>query len=110
MTHNLIHDLIDYLGLEFPVYVEFRTIARKGYNAYYMPKYSKKEKVNGHIIKINMKDSDRDIDTLVAHEMIHAWQEENKYKDTHGKSFRKMAAKVSKAFDIKDIYIKDVDQ
>lgn len=109
MTPTLLHDLIDYLGLELPVFVEFRTIHKKAYDAYYMPKYSRKGNINGHIIKINLINNDRDIDTLLAHEMVHAWQEENGKTDTHGKSFIKMARKVEKTFSLKRVYDSEID-
>lgn len=109
MNGHLLHDLIDYLGLELPVYVELRTIYKKGYDAYYMPKYSRKEKVNGHIIKINLVNSARTPDVLLAHELIHAWQEENGYNEIHGKHFKKMARKVEKAFGLTGVYISTVD-
>lgn len=110
MTNNLLYDLIDYLGLELPVYVELRTISKKPFHAYYIPKYNKHEKVCAHIIKINLENITRGPDTLLAHELIHAWQEENNKRDTHGKSFKKMAAKIEKAFGIIGLYIPDTDQ
>lgn len=105
----MLHDLIDYLGLELPVFVEYRTKRAKSWDAYYIPRF-KKGKLSGHIIKINTIDTGRDLDTVLAHELIHAWQEENSKKDIHGKSFIRMAEKVSKTFNLPEIYLKGVDE
>jgi predicted SprT family Zn-dependent metalloprotease len=52
----------------------------------------------------------RDFNTLLAHELIHAWQEENRKAETHGKHFKKLAKQLESQFGFTEIYIKGIDE
>jgi hypothetical protein len=67
---------------------------------------------SGHIITVylpSVAGDGRNIETILAHELIHAWQEENGHTDTHGASFKKAARRVAKKFNLPDVYLPDVD-
>ena len=86
------------LKLEKPVKVKFSKRNHNAWDASYTPRFTKWGDVKCHVIKIyNNPDRSRTIDELIAHELIHAWQEENAVEDIHGKPFQKMARKIKKA-------------
>lgn len=106
------NDFARFLGLESPFRIELRSKQKKSMTAVYWAIYTDggKGKLHSHLIRVYLGNQDsRDLDTLIAHELIHAWQEENKHTDIHGKSFRKMARRMSKQFDLPNIYLKKVD-
>lgn len=96
-----------FLGLKKPIDVTLTTRKPKNWDALYIGKYGRK-KLKRHKITISIYAS-RERETLLMHELIHAWQEENKKREIHGKHFIKLAKKAEKAYKIKDIYIKGVD-
>jgi hypothetical protein len=102
-------EFIDYLGLKKPI--TLRIIPRKNSDceAEYMPEYSERGKLCEHIITLYTKNPTRDFNTLIAHELIHAWQEENKKTETHGPAFIKYAKKIEKQFGLQDVYITGID-
>ena len=103
---------VEYLGLKSPYKIELVSKNNKKMTAGYWSLYKDggKGELHCHVIKVYLGNKDyRDLETLIAHELIHAWQEENGYADIHGKSFKKMARKMSKKFDLPHIYIKDTD-
>lgn len=69
-----------------------------------------------HIITINMGnvilgsgDGERDLETLIVHELIHAWQSERGYNDKHGKTFQRKVKQVAGKLGMPRLYIKTVD-
>jgi hypothetical protein len=106
-----LHAWIKFLGLKKPVNIRIINRKNKWADADYEAEYSDKTgKLKEHLITIYYKDNCRDFDTLVAHELIHAWQEENKKAETHGKYFIKYARKMEKEFGLTEIYLPDVDE
>lgn len=107
----MMEDIIHNLELIKPVKIRFSKKSHKAWDAEYSPKFDKWGELVCHHIKIyNNGDRARDVDTLIAHELIHAWQAENDKEDIHGKAFQKMARKIKKQFpQFKDIYRKDLD-
>lgn len=106
-----LYEYIKYLGLKKPVNLRIITRKNRWADAEYEPEYSDKTgKLKEHNITIYFKDNTRDFETLIAHELIHAWQEENKKAETHGKFFIKYARKMEKDFNLKEIYIDGVDE
>lgn len=77
-------------------------------DAEYFAKYSESGKVKRHVITVFISDDNcRDIETLIVHELIHAYQEENNRRDKfHGKTFQRMARKFS---EYPNIYLNGVD-
>lgn len=106
-----LNDYIKFLGLVKPVTVRVKTgRTKKDYDALYQARYSDKTgKLLGHCITIYTQDSSRDFDTLLAHELIHAWQEEHSKNEIHGKHFKKYAKKMTEHFGLQEIYIEGVD-
>lgn len=99
-----------FLGLKKPV--DLRIISRyeKYADAYYEPVYSSSGKLKRHKITIYLIDACRDFETLLAHELIHAWQEETrKTKKAHGKAFVRCAKKMELEFNLKELYLAGID-
>ena len=106
-----LYEYIKFLGLKKPVNLKIITRKNRWADAEYEPEYSEKTgKLKEHKITIFFKDNCRDFETLLAHELIHAWQEENKKSETHGEFFIKYAKKMEKEFNLKEIYIDGVDE
>lgn len=111
-----INEIAMYLGLEKPYDVKIRSHSKAGFAGAYWSKVTKNNKLHSHLIHIyvNNLDSPRGIEVLLAHEMIHAWQAENKKliknkKKDHGEEFVKMAKKLGRAFELEGIYNKELD-
>lgn len=72
-------------------------------------------KLVSHRITINGNsildpDEQRNIKTLIAHELVHAWQEEYRVKGkAHGKRFARKAAYMNMKFRVPNIYRPDFD-
>ena len=106
-----LYEYIKFLGLKKPVNLRIITKKNRWADAEYEGDYSDKTgKLIGHNITVYFKDNSRDFETLVAHELIHAWQEENKKSETHGPAFIKYARKMEKHFNLREIYLPDVDE
>lgn len=105
-------DVIHALQITRPVRVIFSPKSHSSWDACYTPRFNKWGDLKSHRIKIyNNPDRSRDVDTLIAHELIHAWQEENNKGDIHGKPFQKMARKIARRYPhLKNIYRQDLDE
>lgn len=104
-----LNDYIKFLGLTKPVTLSFKTRTHK-WDAFYIPHHSNKSgKLLEHRITIYLTNASRDINTLIAHELIHAWQEENKKNEVHGKHFKRIAKMMAQEFNLENIYMKEVD-
>lgn len=105
-----LNEYIDFLGLELPVTVIVKTsIKEKNWDAYYLPRHGKKGKLTSHKIVIRSNGLSRNFDTILAHELIHAKQEEMKQEEIHGKIFRKFAKLMEEEFSLEEIYIDGID-
>lgn len=105
--------VIQVLGLKHPLTIKFRKKRNKHVDAYYQPLFNDYGDIAEHRIGVyNNHDRCRDIPTLLAHELIHAWQAENNKKDIHGKSFKRMARKLKKHFPkvFNNVYIEALDK
>jgi predicted SprT family Zn-dependent metalloprotease len=99
-----------YLRLTKPVTITVKTRSHKAHDAYYMPKYSDRTaKLLEHKIVIYVENMSRSFDTLLAHELIHAWQEEKGLAEFHGKQFQRMAKRMGEYFGLQNIYIEGTD-
>ena len=101
---------IDYLGLKKPVTIRILPRKNSECDAEYEPEYTERGKLSEHIITVYTKNATRDFETLIAHELIHAWQEENKKTEIHGKYFKALAKDMGEYFGLQEIYIKGVDK
>ena len=105
-----LYEYIKFLGLKKPVNLRIITKRNRWADAEYEPEYSDKTgKLCEHNITVYFKDNTRDFETLIAHELIHAWQEENRAYETHGPAFIKYARKMEKHFGLREIYLPDID-
>lgn len=103
-------EFVEFLGLKSPFRISIRSDKCKDADALYMSVYKKKKLDHHRIIIYAGNNSRRCIETLAAHELIHAWQTENDMSDIHGESFRKIAKRMSKEFSLPLIYINGVDE
>lgn len=107
---ELLNTLIEYLEITKPVTLTIKTRKNKDADAFYLPHYSDRTaKLIGHRITIYTVDTSRDFDTLLAHELIHAKQEEMRVAEIHGPVFTTLAADLEHHFGFEEIYIHDVD-
>lgn len=111
-----INKMIKALKLEYPVELRIRRKNRniKNAAACYEGLYRGKNLVS-HRITINgssiFNPDERSIKTLIAHELVHAWQEEKGHSNTeiHGKKFAQKAAKMNIKFKVPRIYIPELE-
>jgi hypothetical protein len=104
---------IEFLGLKSPVELTFKTKANKHSDALYLPKFSNKGNLKAHKIVVFLgnqtANAKRTLDELIAHELLHAWQQENNIAEFHGPNFIMMSIAMKHAFDLPNIYIEELD-
>jgi hypothetical protein len=104
---------IEFLGLKSPVELTFKTKANKHSDAFYLPKFSNKGNLKAHKIVVFLGNQNpnakRNLDELIAHELIHAWQQEQGINEFHGPNFIMQAIAMKHAFDLPNIYIEELD-
>jgi hypothetical protein len=109
---NLLNDYSAFLKLKKPVDIQFRFCKLSEYDAEYWPKMRDNGKIKRHIIRFYVcsdLDFERDFNTLLAHELIHAYQAERGLTEIHGKHFKRLAEKMSKRFALNNIYNSELD-
>lgn len=105
--------LFEYIKfLEIKKNINLKIITKKNRyaEAEYTPQYSASGRLLGHDIVVYLKDNTREFETLLAHELIHAWQEENKCWENHGEFFRLKAFEMEAHFGLRQIYLPDIDE
>jgi hypothetical protein len=104
---------IEFLGLKSPVELTFKTKSHKSMDAVYYPKFSNKGNLKAHKITVFLGNLDvnskRTLNELIAHELLHAWQQENNIAEFHGPNFIMMAIAMKHAFDLPNIYLAELD-
>lgn len=116
---KLIAHCIKYLEIKANVEVKFRTKFprnMKGTRAYHNA-WVRNNKVIRHVIQLLMIEDARDAETVIAHEFVHAWQDEYAPKSAvHGVKFQVMATRLREylnenGFNIKEaIYCPEMDK
>ena len=110
MLKTLIQEIISALDIKLPVTFTISTRENKNTDGYYMPVRDDEEELTGHRIRVYMNsDTSRSIEAIIAHELIHAWQEENSDNAVHGKRFAYRARKLETKFNLTSVYIPRVD-
>lgn len=99
----------DYLELQLPVEIRVKQKHNRKCDAYYLPKFNKSGELRGHLIVIFTIGVSREFDTLLAHEMLHAKQQEMGLTEIHGKRFREWAENMQSDFKLSEIYIPGLD-
>lgn len=108
---NLIRQTIGFLQLEKPYKIILKPRLKGNAAEYYS--MVRKGRLVSHLIRIsvdNLQYDRRDLNTLIVHEFIHAWQAENDIVEVHGKQFRKMARGLGNALNLENIYIRGIDK
>ena len=105
-------ELIDYcaewLGLEKPYTIKLNSKGKKSASAEYRASYNRGGELVSHQITIylgNQYLDSRDIETLIAHELIHAYQEEHNITEIHGDAFSEIAEMLTFTLEAAGIYI-----
>ena len=112
----LIQRAIVFLKLKYEVELIIRTENAPGEpQAEYVAIYSDNEEFESHEITIwldGLENQDRDFNAIVAHELIHAWQQERGLREIHGFAFRATAAKLELEFFplLNGIYDPEIDE
>ena len=111
MTNSPIARAIGYLQLEVPYSIVIKPKLRDCAGLY--TSVYKGNKLVEHRITISLyhtgKDFVRDLNTVIVHELIHAWQEENGIEETHGSEFQRMAEYLGNKLGMGNLYIWDCD-
>ena len=103
-------DYIQYLKLKRPVQLTVINHASKSCDAEYETEYYDNGKIARHLITIYNNPYSRDFNTLVAHELIHAWQAENNKDEIHGPYFVRLARKMETKFNLREVYLPGIDE
>jgi hypothetical protein len=107
---KILQALIDHMGITLPVTVTIKTRKGKDCDAFYLGHYSDRTgKLIGHKITIYTIGATRPFETLLAHELIHAKQEEHKIEEWHGEMFKAWASDIETNFGLQEIFIHDID-
>ena len=97
------------LSITQPYRIELVSRGNAKNEALYWPTYSDKKGKLTHNIRVYMGNGDRVLDALIAHEFIHAWQEEQKLQEIHGPQFINMAQILENHTGLTQIYEKEID-
>jgi Zn-dependent peptidase ImmA (M78 family) len=108
---NIVQELKDYLILDNPVEIVIKSKEKKNADANYWGMYNRKGILKSHLIHIYAgNQSERSLNSLIAHELIHAWQEEQGLKEIHGPEFIKLARNIEYDYDLENVYLVDIDK
>ncbi len=109
-----------YLRLQKPWDIGLKYKLKSGNAAEYLPVYKKSGRIKNHRILINCSNlpfDRRSIECLIAHEFIHAWQEEtnNWQRGVHGVIFQKQAMFLQEylklqSIDTGPLYLRGIDK
>ena len=108
---ELIDLTVEYLGLEKPYIIKLNSKGKKSASAEYRASYNRGGDLVSHQITIylgNQPQDTRDIETLVAHELIHAFQEEHNIIEVHGDDFIDVAGLLSMYLKTAGIYVGNI--
>jgi hypothetical protein len=115
--NKLIQDCVKYLQITRPYRVILQSkLKNPNWFAYHTAILNDNDKILQHRIHITMQEIETyHLNTVVAHEFVHAWQMENgKRKELHGKHFQRKALELQGylklcGYDIGAIYRKGID-
>lgn len=108
---ELIDLTVEYLGLEKPYTIKLNSKGKKSASAEYRASYNRGGELVSHQITIYLGNQDtdsRDIETLIAHELIHAYQEEHNITEIHGDDFIDVAGLLSMYLETAGIYVGNI--
>jgi hypothetical protein len=108
-----------FLNIEKPIHLDIRPRIWKGSAGVHWVMLFDNKKIKNHVIKISYNGlcEERDFNTVLAHEFVHAWQMEHKpwKKNAHNKTFANKAKEletflIGEGFKVKDIFNPDIDK
>lgn len=107
---DLLNKLTRELKLKIPVEIRVKTRKNRYCDAMYWPRYNENcDRLACHVITIYTVEVSRSFEALLAHELLHAWQEENNYEETHGPRFRRKAKHLEAKYGLNEIFLPDID-
>lgn len=118
---KLIEVCVEYLGLKKPYNIRLYSREHESGSASYTAWHNTegRKQLLSHEIRVylgNLKTDTRDIETLIAHEFVHAWQAEYKPRSAaHGRVFKNKASELmlellDNNIYVPKIYLKGVDK
>jgi len=108
---ELIDLTVEYLGLEKPYTIKLNSKGKRSASAEYRASYNRGGELVSHQITIylgNQAADSRDIETLIAHELVHAFQEEHNIIEIHGDDFIDVAGLLSMYLQTAGIYVGNI--
>ena len=108
----------EYLDIKKPIRIEIKNRIYKNSAGVHWVDRLDNGKIKCHIIKVSLNQisEDRNMNTVIAHEFVHAWQAEHKpfKKIAHNNTFQNKAKDFQRylhriGFDIQPLYRKGVD-
>ena len=108
---ELIDYCVEWLALEKPYTIKLNSKGKKSASAEYRASYNRGGELVSHQITIYLGNQDtdsRDIETLIAHELIHAFQEEHNIIEIHGDDFIDVAGLLSMYLETAGIYVGNI--
>lgn len=103
-------EAVKYMRIQKPYKLKLLKRAKVDATAEYWGLYNRDKTLSSHLIHIYLKNisdnpNERPLETLIIHELVHAWQEECGFTDNHGYSFKWMSAELEDVLKLPDIYI-----
>lgn len=98
---KFIENISETLQLSKPIDLRLRFQSNEETDAEYNPRFDKRGNIKRHVITLYVSrefEFERDFQTLLAHELIHAWQAENNIEDIHGQLFQEWACRLEKEY------------
>ena len=108
---ELIDYCVEWLALEKPYTIKLNSKGKKSASAEYRASYNRGGELVSHQITIYLGNQDtdsRDIETLIAHELIHAYQEEHGWTEIHGDDFADIAEMLAFTLEAAGIYVGNI--
>ena len=108
---ELIDLTVKFISLEKPYTIKLNSKGKRSASAEYRASYNRGGELVSHQITIylgNQPQDTRDIETLVAHELIHAFQEEHNIIEIHGDDFIDVAGLLSMYLETAGIYVGNI--
>ena len=114
---KLIDICTEYFELQAPMEFRIKTRTKKSCSAKYNAMLDCGNNLVSHRITVylgNLSNDTRTFDELIAHEFIHAYQQENGIDEIHGGDFPHVAQELAKflhnmGFNVHRIYIPEID-
>lgn len=114
LNFDLIVEVARYLGLNKPYDIRIKS-KRHDWAAGFCEQHTRKGKIVKHIVTVYIPtamDSEYTLESVIAHELIHAWQAEQGYLtegNYHGVEFQEMSEDITDTFGIANIFCEATD-